>query len=291
MSVFPFTQKRINESTIIRKFSKAVSSADLEWHRDRQDRVVEVINGNGWMIQMDDSLPLLMEVGDRIRIRANKWHRVIKGNDDLIVAIVEGKKAKGGQKKIAKLAPPEDEITGADFKALRSKNISEEDKPHPAQYDAAPGTKRDKDLDKCKELYKKAKKSGKKADMDKAVKCREKMEKKHMKESYSIILEAADDAVEEALLDKALLEVERVMNEGGKSSKGLSKSVKKSLDKKADKRCLTKGSVYAEFRAGLAAFLSSGSRKGMSAHQWAHARVNSAQPSKKWAKVKKRKKC
>ena len=95
MSVFPFTQKRINESTIIRKFSKAVSSADLEWHRDRQDRVVEVINGNGWMIQMDDSLPLLMEVGDRIRIRANKWHRVIKGNDDLIVVIVEGKKAKG----------------------------------------------------------------------------------------------------------------------------------------------------------------------------------------------------
>jgi FKBP-type peptidyl-prolyl cis-trans isomerase len=75
------------------------------------------------------------------------------------------------------------------------------------------------------------------------------------------------------------------------SSRKLSKAVKKSLDKKADKRCLTRGSVYAEFRAGLGAYYTSGSRKGMSPHQWAHARVNSATPSKKWAKVKKRKKC
>ena len=75
----------------------------------------------------------------------------------------------------------------------------------------------------------------------------------------------------------------------GKSSKGLSAAVKKSLDKKADRRGLTRGSVYAEFRKGLAAYLSSGSRKGMSAHQWAHARVNSANPSKSWAVVKKKK--
>ena len=76
-----------------------------------------------------------------------------------------------------------------------------------------------------------------------------------------------------------------------RSGSTLSKAVKKSLDKKADRRCLTRGSVYAEFRAGLGAYYSSGSRKGMTAHQWAHARVNAAQPSKKWATVKKRKKC
>ena len=106
--------------------------------------------------------------------------------------------------------------------------------------------------------------------------------------------EAISDMIEEIKLDKILQEYEDTLNEKrkkGKSSKGLSKAVKKSLDKKADKRCLTRGSVYAEFRAGLAAFLSSGSRKGMSAHQWAHSRVNSAQPRKKWARVKKRKKC
>ena len=72
-------------------------------------------------------------------------------------------------------------------------------------------------------------------------------------------------------------------------SEALSAKVKKSLDKKAEKRGFTKGSVYKEFEKGLAAYASSGSRKGMTAHQWAHARVNSATPSKPWACVKKSK--
>ena len=75
-----------------------------------------------------------------------------------------------------------------------------------------------------------------------------------------------------------------------KSSKGgLSAATKETLNKKADKRGLTRGSVYAEYRKGLAAWATSGSRKGMSQHQWAHARVNSATPSKPWAVVKKSK--
>jgi hypothetical protein len=73
------------------------------------------------------------------------------------------------------------------------------------------------------------------------------------------------------------------------SSGGLSAATKETLNKKADKRGLTRGSVYAEYRKGLAAWATSGSRKGMSQHQWAHARVNSATPSKPWAVVKKSK--
>jgi hypothetical protein len=72
------------------------------------------------------------------------------------------------------------------------------------------------------------------------------------------------------------------------SSGGLSAATKETLNKKADKRGLTRGSVYAEYRKGLAAWATSGSRKGMSQHQWAHARVNSATPSKPWAVVKKK---
>ena len=76
-----------------------------------------------------------------------------------------------------------------------------------------------------------------------------------------------------------------------KSSAGkLSAKTKETLKKKAKRRGLTPSSVYAEYRKGLAAYYSSGSRKGMSAHQWAHARVNSANPSKSWAVVKKAKK-
>ena len=75
------------------------------------------------------------------------------------------------------------------------------------------------------------------------------------------------------------------------SSGKLSDATKATLKKKAEKRGLTPGSVYAEYRKGLAAWATSGSRKGMSQHQWAHARVNSANPSKSWATVKKRKVC
>ena len=71
------------------------------------------------------------------------------------------------------------------------------------------------------------------------------------------------------------------------SAGGLSAATKETLKKKAHKRGLTPSSVYAEFRKGLAAWATSGSRKGMSQHQWAHARVNSATPSKPWAVVKK----
>ena len=69
----------------------------------------------------------------------------------------------------------------------------------------------------------------------------------------------------------------------------LSKKTKKTLKKKAEERGLTVGSVEKEYKKGLAAWASSGSRKGMGQHQWAMARVNSAQPSKDWAVVKKSK--
>ena len=110
-----------------------------------------------------------------------------------------------------------------------------------------------------------------------------------MKEDSHIneLNELLNDMIEEQLLDEMLNELENDLSEKRKRKKkkkaagGLSAAVKKALNKKADKRCLTRGSVYTEFRKGLAAFLSSGSRKGMSAHQWAYARVNSAQPRKK----------
>jgi len=106
-----------------------------------------------------------------------------------------------------------------------------------------------------------------------------------------------EEFIREALLDEA----KRGRKKGKKksttkkksakksSSGGLSAATKETLNKKADKRGLTRGSVYAEYKRGLAAWATSGSRKGMSQHQWAHARVNSATPSKDWAIVKKSK--
>lgn len=150
---------------------------------------------------------------------------------------------------------------------------------HPNQYGAPQGSKRDKQLDQTKKDFEKAKKlrkDGKAKEAkeleQRAYKRRDRMEKKHRKDESIQLTES-----ELRQLISNILEEE------------LSAKVKKSLDKKAEKRGLTKGSVYKEFEKGLAAFATSGSRKGMTAHQWAHARVNSANPSKKWAVVKKSK--
>ena len=150
---------------------------------------------------------------------------------------------------------------------------------HPGQYGAPQGSKRDKQLDQTKKDFEKAKKlrkDGKAKEAkeleQRAYKRRDRMEKKHRK-NENVIMSESD--LRQLISD--VLEEE------------LSAKVKKSLDKKAEKRGLTKGSVYKEFEKGLAAFATSGSRKGMTAHQWAHARVNSANPSKKWAVVKKSK--
>ena len=72
--------------------------------------------------------------------------------------------------------------------------------------------------------------------------------------------------------------------------KTLSKKTKETLRKKARSKGYTPGSVYTEYRKGLGAYYTSGSRKGMGAHQWAMARVNSAlEGGKSWATVKKSK--
>ena len=97
-----------------------------------------------------------------------------------------------------------------------------------------------------------------------------------------IILE---EFIKEALLDEAKKKKAKKKSSSG----GLSAKTKETLKKKADAKGYTAASVYAEYRKGLAAYYTSGSRPGMGPHQWAMARVNSATPSKPWACVKKKK--
>ena len=58
--------------------------------------------------------------------------------------------------------------------------------------------------------------------------------------------------------------------------KGKKRSVMETLRKKAAKsKKFTAAQLKKSYDKGLAAYASSGSRKGMSSHQWAMARVNS----------------
>jgi len=84
---FPFKEKTLN-NTSIREFSKDVNSDELIWHRDKEDRIVEVIKNDGnWLFQYDNALPQPLQ--GLLLIPKEKYHRTIKGDGDLIVNITK----------------------------------------------------------------------------------------------------------------------------------------------------------------------------------------------------------
>ena len=60
---------------------------ELVWHQDKEDREIEVLEGEGWMFQRDNELPLELKKGDRIFIKELEIHRVLKGTTDLKIKI------------------------------------------------------------------------------------------------------------------------------------------------------------------------------------------------------------
>lgn len=155
----------------------------------------------------------------------------------------------------------------------------DEDTPHLDSYKAPEGSKRDKQLDQTKTDLKKAKelrkkgKSGEAKDLEqRAYKRRDRMEKQYREKNENLIREMVRRIlVEELLVEK------------------LSKSTEDKIRKKAKERGYTFGSMKAEYKKGLAAFASSGSRPGMTAHGWAMARINKCTESQKWSGCKKSK--
>ena len=72
-----------------RILSVGVDSSELEWHRDEKDREVTVVSGTGWSLQFEDSIPIRLEKGLTYQIKALQYHRVHKGDTDLILRIQE----------------------------------------------------------------------------------------------------------------------------------------------------------------------------------------------------------
>ena len=86
---FPFTQHEIGENIFIREFSKDVLSEELVWHRDRKNRIIEVIHGKNWQLQLDNQMPVSLVEGLKYEIPANTYHRVKRGTTNLTVKIQE----------------------------------------------------------------------------------------------------------------------------------------------------------------------------------------------------------
>ncbi len=83
---FPFEEKIVGNKKL-RTFSPNVDDGELKWHRDREDRLVEVLEGEDWYLQMDDEFPKKLVVGEKYYIPEGVYHRVIKGNQELKVLI------------------------------------------------------------------------------------------------------------------------------------------------------------------------------------------------------------
>lgn len=85
---FPFKQE-LFDGKIMRTFSSDVNSEELKWHYDIKDRLVQVVKGDFWMLQMDNELPEILTPLKEYFIPKGVYHRVIKGNGDLVVMITE----------------------------------------------------------------------------------------------------------------------------------------------------------------------------------------------------------
>jgi hypothetical protein len=85
---FPFTQETLN-GKILRTFSSEVNEDELKWHYDLKDRKVQVIRGDNWELQMDNEIPQKLTPLKEYFIPKGVYHRVIKGQGDLVVLIEE----------------------------------------------------------------------------------------------------------------------------------------------------------------------------------------------------------
>ena len=84
---FPFKEEQIDQYNFIRTFSADVDEMDLIWHADKENRIITVLEGNGWKFQFDEELPIEMTKGKSISIEKGKLHRVIKGNGPLKIEL------------------------------------------------------------------------------------------------------------------------------------------------------------------------------------------------------------
>lgn len=63
--------------------------SDYVWHRDTNDREIEVLEGDDWFLQFDNELPHIINTHNKIFIRKMIYHRIIPGTTTLRIKINE----------------------------------------------------------------------------------------------------------------------------------------------------------------------------------------------------------
>jgi hypothetical protein len=81
----PYKDIEVTNKYIIREFDDNIDPIELLWHRDDEDRTVEIIGETDWKLQLDNQLPTSLNYP--IFIKRHEWHRVIKGTGTLKLKI------------------------------------------------------------------------------------------------------------------------------------------------------------------------------------------------------------
>ena len=81
----PYSEKKEDGYTI-REFSQDTPSFEFVWHRDKEDRIVEVLNNTDWKFQLDNKTPQVLSE-NKLFIPKETYHRLIKGTGNLKVKI------------------------------------------------------------------------------------------------------------------------------------------------------------------------------------------------------------
>ena len=81
----PYNEVSNGNNTYIREFSRDTDSSEFIWHRDKEDREVMLVEGDGWYIQMENELPRLMQKESLFKIPKEIWHRIINKNGTKLI--------------------------------------------------------------------------------------------------------------------------------------------------------------------------------------------------------------
>jgi hypothetical protein len=81
----PYKDLEETDFYIIREFDENIDPIELLWHRDDEDRTVEIIGETDWKLQLEDNLPT--SLNQPIFIPRHQYHRVIKGTGNLKIKI------------------------------------------------------------------------------------------------------------------------------------------------------------------------------------------------------------
>lgn len=85
----PYKDIEIGDNYVVREFDENIDPIELMWHRDNEDRVIEVLNTTDWKFQYDNQLPIILKENVSLKIARHDWHRVIKGTGDLRLKITK----------------------------------------------------------------------------------------------------------------------------------------------------------------------------------------------------------